>query len=308
MPFVAIAGTYHLVNRTQAGRVQGFEPDGDSIRFKPADPALLGRLKRVGKPVAPNAIGSVNLRLEGIDALELHFRPEGAGAAESFQPRPLADHARDELTGLLGLNPVPYTPPKLVRVDPPVERDAAPGYILSRALDVHGRPVSFAFAGEPPVADGAEAVLETLLLRRSLNYKLLNAGHAYPLFYEGLFWDLRAVLAAAAKRARAQGRGLWPRDRSQAGLTVDDQGDLERDGVLFPKLFRRLSEFFAAEGTGGGLAPFLPWLEAKDERVQELPTCRFTHFDNMVAVDGNAVRLARRPEELVFISAKVEAV
>ena len=76
------------------------------------DPAQLGRLERVGKPIKLTAIGSTQLRFEGIDALEL--------------------------------NPVPYRPPTSVRVQPPVSKDATPGYILSRAPEAHWRPVAFA--------------------------------------------------------------------------------------------------------------------------------------------------------------------
>ena len=57
------------------------------------------------------------------------------------------------------MNPVPYAPPRNVRVRPPAPVDAAPGYIISRALEVNGRPVSFAFAGQPSVADGTEVFL-----------------------------------------------------------------------------------------------------------------------------------------------------
>ena len=38
MPFIVIQGTFHLVGRTQAGNPSGFEPDGDSIQFKPTNP------------------------------------------------------------------------------------------------------------------------------------------------------------------------------------------------------------------------------------------------------------------------------
>jgi hypothetical protein len=113
MSFVVIEGAFHLVGRTRAGNASGFEPDGDSIQFKPSDPTLLERLDRVGRPFRLTAIGSTQLRFEGIDALELHF--DG-----SHQPRPLADQARDFLTGELGLNPVPYRPPDDIRVAPPV--------------------------------------------------------------------------------------------------------------------------------------------------------------------------------------------
>jgi hypothetical protein len=139
---------------------------------------------------------------------------------------------------------VPYVQPRAIRVDPPLQRDAMPGYILSRALEAHGRPVAFAFAGEPPAADGSELRLEVPLLRRSLNYRSLLNGHAYPLFYDKLFADLRGALTTAADNARSAGKHLWAQDRSQDGLAVADQADLEQEGVIFPKLFRRLTEFF----------------------------------------------------------------
>jgi hypothetical protein len=145
--------------------------------------------------------------------------------------------------------------------------------------------------------------LRVSLLRRSLNYRSLAAGQAYPLFYDTLFADLRTVLIQAATAARQAGSGLWPQDRSQTGFQVTSQGDLEQQGVLFPKLFRRLSEFLAQQ-LPGGLAGLLAWLAGSEEQVFDLPAGNFTHFDNVVAVEGDQVRLLRRPEELVFVSAK----
>jgi hypothetical protein len=105
------------------------------------------------KPYRLTSIGSTQFRFEGIDALELHF--EG-----HHQPRPLADHSRDYLTGLLAMNPVTYRPPDHLTVKPPVAHDGARGYILARALEAHVRPVSFAFAGKPGGADGAKRPLD----------------------------------------------------------------------------------------------------------------------------------------------------
>lgn len=45
MPFVLIKGSFHLVNRTAAGKQSGFEPDGDSIHFRPKRPARGGPWK-----------------------------------------------------------------------------------------------------------------------------------------------------------------------------------------------------------------------------------------------------------------------
>jgi hypothetical protein len=47
--------------------------DGDSIQFKPANPWLLDQLTQIARPYRLSLIGSTQLRLEAIDALELHF-------------------------------------------------------------------------------------------------------------------------------------------------------------------------------------------------------------------------------------------
>jgi endonuclease YncB( thermonuclease family) len=298
MPFTLLAGTYHLVGRN-GDKPVGLEPDGDSIHFKPRDPQLLARLERVGGPAKVNAIGSLQLRFEGVDAPELHF----GGSRQSLV---LGSQARDFVTGELGLNPVPYESPGQVRVKPPVAIDGTPGFVLSRALDPNGRPVAFAFAGPPPDADDATLTLDAALLRRSLNFGSIAAGHAYPLFYDTLFADLREALAAAVVAARDEQRGLWRHDRSDAGLDVGERRDLEADDVIFPKLFRRLIEFLGKRL--GDVSGFPLWLGEQREQVLDLSTSNFTHFDNLVAVEGNRVRLTRHPEQLVFISAKTDQV
>lgn len=195
-----------------------------------------------------------------------------------------------------------YSGPGLTKVQPPVVHDATAGFILSRSLEQHGRPVSFVFVGAPPAPDGSLLELDVALLRKSVNYASLLAGDAYPLFYDTLFGELRSALSRAAQTARTRGRGLWASDRSEVGLTVSDQAALEREAVVFPKLFRRLTEFLRQQV--GPLGQFLPWLAAKREQVLDLPTGNFTHFDNVLAVDHGTVRLIRRPEQLVFVSAK----
>ena len=237
------------------------------------------------------------LQFEGIDALELHYK-------STHQPRPLADEARNFLIEQLGLNQVNFVPPRKVRVKPPVEKDGTLGYILSRSLEVHGRPVSFVFAGDPQpeYEDGEEVNLKIPLLKKSLNYKLIQNGHAYPLFYDTLFADLREAMAKAAQQAREKELGLWQDDRSTDGLKVTGQESLETDGIIFPKLFRRLTDYLAE--SNDEIDGFLDWLKEKREQVQDLDTLNFTHFDNMVRVQGNKVKMIQIPEKLVFISAK----
>jgi hypothetical protein len=167
---------------------------------------------------------------------------------------------------------------------------------------VTGRPVAFAFAAVPPAPAGSEVFLRAGSLRQSLNYRSLDRGKSYPLFYDTLFADLRTVLAEAATTARQARRGLWRSDRSRSGLVVRRQTDLEQNGVIFPKVFRRLTEYLRRQG--GDLSEFLPWLEVTREQVLELPTTNFTHFDDVLDVYANTIRLRPRPEELVFVSAK----
>ena len=296
MTFVVISGTFHLVGQTRTGKPSGFEPDGDSIQFRPDDATLLDRLERVGSGYRLTSIGSTQLRLEGMDALELHF--EG-----SHQPRPLADEARDDLTGRCGLNPVPYAPPDRLRVQPPVPHDGTPGHILARSLEVYGRPVAFAFAGAPDEPDGSEVYLKPGRLRRSLNYRSVASGHSYPLYYDSLFADLRATFSKAVAKARKDRVGVWRSDRTAKGVTAASQADLEAKGVVFPKLFRRLTSYLDAE-PAGGIDGFLPWLRKTKEQVLDLTENDFAHLDDLLEVRGARVRLTVPPEQLVFISAK----
>lgn len=301
MPFTLIAGTFRLVNRTKTGKATGFQPDGDSVQFAPTQPVLLDKLTRLVQPYRLTNIGSVMLRLEGIDALELHFQPDGG--PRTHQPRPLADNARDALLGFLKLSPAAFAPPENLSVVPPAVHDAAPGFILSRSLEVHGRPVCFAFAGPPPAPDGSEVTVAAALLRRSLNFKLLRGGFAYPLFYDTLFADLRVSLTTAVRSARRERRGLWPSDRTLTGLTVAGQSDLETDGVLVPKLFRRLSEFLA-DSPAAPLSAFPAWLKKTNEQIMDIQTTNFTHLDNLVKVENGQVRMTQAAETFVIVSAK----
>lgn len=313
MPFTAIAGRFRVLGQTQAGTPSGFAPDGDSVQFAPDDPALLERLPVLAAPVDLTAVGSTQLRMEGIDALELHY-------SGSHQPRPLADQARDMLMQHLGLTPLTYRAPHHTQVEPPAVNDAQPGWIASRSLDLYGRPIAWLFTGTPPVPDGAELFLTPDHIRASANHAQLVAGAAYPLLYDTLFAQLRAVMANAAIAAQAAGVGLWTQDRTQTGADGYSVPALEQSGVIWPKLYRRLVEFHSNPdanhdggqdgdrnaGPGRDLVGFLEWLATeKPEQVLDLDDdANFTHFDNLITVDGNQVRLLRAPHRIVVLSAK----
>lgn len=283
MPFHAIHGTFHAT---------GFSPDGDSIKFKAANDNSWQLLE--GPAVRLTQAGMAQLRLEGIDALETHYR---AGANNWHQPQALANAATDRLLDLVGIRNVVWTPSHYrVRSS----NDGTPGYILSRTTERYRRPVAFAFAGNCPWGDGEEVRFTTRQLRRSVNYKLLAEGHAYPTFYSGLFYDLRDEFSSAAKNARRRKRGLWKTDKTSR-LKISDPTDptlITDDAPIFPKLFRRLMTHFAAAGTFNGFASYL--LNRRETTVL-ISKCHFTHFDNVIEQQQGSLKVTEPLHDLLFI-------
>lgn len=283
MGFRVIKGTFHVV---------GYSPDGDSLRFMAANEDnwdLLG-----GPPqLAINSKKHVQLRLEAIDTLETHFSAPGGTL---HQPPLFADAATDFLLAGVGVTGVVWNPN---RTKVTAAADGTPGYILSRQKDSNGRPISFVFAGDTADADGADVFFDTTRLKGSLNYKSIVGGHAYATFYTGLFSDLRAEMAAAVAAARAANVGLFAADKTTLGFNVGSLAAITDMHVVMPKLFRRLAEYIAGDTTPD-LSGFKDFLEAKNEQVLDLTTMNFTHFDDLVEVVGQTVRLLVAPEHMVF--------
>jgi hypothetical protein len=134
-------------------------------------------------------------------------------------------------------------------------------------------------------------------IHKSLNYQSLAAGLAYPTYYKGLFLDLRTALTEANNRARQANLEIWPEDRTNDGFAVVGLESISEEHVIFPKLFRRLAEYLEV---GGSVDGFKEFLELKAEGVTIISTAHFTHFDTVIRVDGNVVRMTELPENLVF--------
>jgi hypothetical protein len=175
--------------------------------------------------------------------------------------------------------------------------EGAEGFILSRQVEQFGRPVAFVFPGIPPEPDGSSIFLTRKRLRESVNYLSVLEGLAYATYYQGLFSDLRAELTDVVQQARANGINVWAEDVTNAGFDVPDLSAVTDRHVIMPKLFRRLADFF--EG-GGSVENFKEYLEALQIAIMILSTAHFTHFDTVVEVVGNVVRMTEPPENLVF--------
>jgi endonuclease YncB( thermonuclease family) len=208
--------------------VIGKQPDGDSIRFVPDTPELLDSLRRSFR-VRRSDDGSVQLRLEGIDAPETHY---GALA------QPLGAEARDALLDLCGFREIRRDGEEVVAATP----ERRPAALLSELVDANGRPVCILLVDEA-LPDGEYVEVDEETLRRSANTTLLADGSAYLTLYDSCAPPIRAVLRDIAADARERRLGVWGRDET-AAFELIDQDSIGPDGQLvLPKIFRRCSDY-----------------------------------------------------------------
>lgn len=268
MPFTIIKGTFIPESGV---------PDGDTVRFMPDDPAPLYRLPNQGRsPRVSGNSGTISLRYEGIDALERSAK------------EPFASNATNENRELLGV---------------PNKNDKSRGYILTRLLDPYGRPVSFVFTGDNSENDGASVFLDVEWMTESINFRLVEIGAVYPLFYHTLFSDLREVIASAAVSARSNKLGFWPHDQTLNGVTWRGANSLPNLDPIFPKLWRRLQKYTRDEdfyGETDSLDAFMDFLRLDQDRLLILSESQCTDLDNIVRVEGETIQMSFPPENLVF--------
>ena len=281
MSFKVIKGTFHIV---------GYSPDGDSLRFKADNPDHWQSLG--GGKVRLNAKQYAQLRIEAIDTLETHYKSQ-------HQPKKYAEAATAYLFKQLGIRNVVWNASgsKVSAAD-----DGVSGYIISRAAERYGRPVSFVFSGKNKLNDGEEIFLDKKIARKSVNYKMLTKGLAYPTFYDGMFYDLRELFAAGTKKARKGKTGVWKADKTNSYFAVDGLESVTDQHVMLPKLFRRITAYIKETGSFDA-NDFIQQLEKKPEKVLVLSILHFTHFDNLIAVNSKGkIKLKNKPENLVFLS------
>ena len=277
MSFTLIKGTFH---------VAGYSPDGDSIRFRALDSSLWKKLS--GPAVQANARGHAQLRIEAVDALETHYMG-------FTQPLGEARKAGNFLLSFLGIDDVEWDENERTVVK---ARDGTEGYILARSTESNRRPVAFVFAGGSDEKDGGQINLDRSILKNSLNYRLLARGLAYPMYYNGLFSDLRSPLSRAVANARSGGLGLWPLDKTNKGFSVSSLKAVTEEVAVLPKLFRRIISYM---GEGGKIDGFKEQLQKGCEPLVRISEVHFTRLDAIVEMKGEKVRLSELPENLIFM-------
>ena len=271
MPFTLFKGTFE----PSFGH-----PDGDSLRFVPDNPDPIFKLKRRGSPPKiNNSNGSIQLRYEAIDTLEkAAIDPEASDATASNLNLAGTDNGAH----------------------------SARGYVYSNQLGPHGRMIAFVFGGETDEEDGSSKFLDAAGIAESINVKQLALGHAYPLYYDTLFKDLRDACRGVVVQAKDAELGVWKNDVSQSGFGWND--NLKALPPIFPKLWRRLQKYKGSEtffDAGDPLANLKDYIESLgEERVLTLGDGNITGFDDLVSTSGGEIKLLADPNEMVIVSQK----
>ena len=271
MPFTLIKGEFV----PEAGR-----PDGDSMRFRPDNADPIFKLKRRGSaPKINQNNGTIQLRFEGIDTME-------SKAAD-----PWSSDATQSNLDLCGV---------------PNGTGTAPGYILTNQIGPNGRPIAFVYSGHANEQDGDDTIfLDGERLKDSINYKQLESGHAYPLFYDTLFSSLRRELISAVNAAREANLNVWSADETMSGADYSGPQSLETMKPIFPKLWRRLQKYSRDSDTmdPNTLDEFMDYMSSiREERLFILSQGNSTGFDNIIEVNGNKIKLLHQPEDIVVVS------
>jgi endonuclease YncB( thermonuclease family) len=269
--------------------VVGFQPDGDSLRFRAdhwSNWSDYGSLKHSNH--------RVQLRFQGIDTPETHI-------SGTHQPLDLAFPARDRLLVMLGITNLQTGPSGNTVTS---ANDQTRGTILVSG-STYGRPIAFVFAGDrfTGTNSGAAFTPTRAQIRMSTNYRLVEEGHAYPLFYKELDGGIRDDFTDAAIDAYNARRGLWPYDWSES-FAADNLAELEDNYLVFPKLFRRLVPYMrGGNSTRGFVNALRTGPTSKNDLLRLTPgSGSRIRLSQVLAQQGNSktIRMLYYPEELVF--------
>ena len=288
MGYLLIKGRFFVI---------GYQPDGDSVKFKPDKSSLFNKLKiDSGQPglVKVNSKGMAQLRIEAIDALETHYSAGG----KLTQPWAQATASRLHLLNFLGFTGLQFGESETEVTG--VNQDGLKGYILTKYVDNnrYGRPVSFVFSGSTNRTDGSDVFLNVSILKNSLNYEMLLSGFAYPTYYKNLYADLREEFTLAVKKARQARRGVYADDATNKGFKFKSIKSITEDEVIMPKLFRRLAEHI--NKNGGKLSTFKDFLEQKNDELFVMGQFHRKNLNDIVRVKNKKVKLTEKPEDIIF--------
>ena len=266
--------------------VVGKSPDGDSIRFIPRTPSLLRSLAG-GERVDPSADGSVQLRLDGIDAPETHYN----GLAQ-----PLAEPARAELLAWCGFSDVRWDGDQVSAATPA----AIPAAVLSALVDPNGRPIVLLLVGRRAAAGRRDGDARRRRGRRTSRWR----RPARPTGRSTRPPTRRSATRCSSPRSRRARRGAASGRATRApASSCARRPRSARDGALIlPKLFRRCSDYLrgGCRDAAGVAAPAARRAELARRRGDRRRRARATSA-TCWSRTGTRVELLADPLEILFV-------
>lgn len=270
MDYFIIKGHFHVV---------GYSPDGDSLMFEANNPKHWEKLQSQYQDLFNQKLeqgnGSVQLRLQGVDALETHYSPSsvptpkgmsGKSWSGAVKPKPAglkqpahyADAATTKLLSLLGAENVQWKSRwghswidqidvkegrKMVTYTDK-NKDKLPGYVIVNDIERKGRPISWVFGGKTSYSDGKRLTTGQVArkIKQTINYRLLANGLVYPYFFMTLSSKLRTRLIYGVKNAERQKMNIWSVDKTQKGVKINAFSELVNETLVYPYLFRRMAK------------------------------------------------------------------
>lgn len=282
-----------------------------SFRFRPHTSARF-RTTRVfndatvkGKTTKPaiDASGRITVRLQGIDAPELHYRPSATlkKAARTAQQNELYLKWNLEYRQPLAESSTVALTRKLAQAGASLVSCVVRSFVdaPNDVFDTYGR-----FVGDIFVRVGTREI--------SINLWAVKSGWALPAFYNSMSDSEIATLIDAANSAYDKELGVWPELQERVG-TLDFKREFRRKGaaladdtgpVLVPKLFRRLAEHAVNKKAKMLTGSFHEFLEGKkdacfatDDFLDQGVAAEQRQLHEFVARSGSILYW---PEDLVF--------
>jgi endonuclease YncB( thermonuclease family) len=254
-----------------------------------------------------NSKGQITVRLQRVDAPELHIKPgpikgkslKGTGLFVDYRQRQAetgTNALRKFLKGMAdknGILPCVF--------DTNLDAGKGPG----EALDKYGR-----FVGDILVGQGKKQV--------NLNLWLLEQGWAIVALYDSMLEDEIAATLKSWRKGKGQGSQPFYRaefepferlEFREPGSAVEDEG---KKKFIHPKYFRRYVTWFAHSTAGNITGTYPDFLESKAEEVYELdefvaalqagqdkPQNTYPLYDRDADGDG----VSWKPEQFIFLEA-----
>jgi endonuclease YncB( thermonuclease family) len=293
----ADADTTKVLVDVERGAFQFRENDGARFQTTRAfdNAIVIGK----GRRPAINSQGRITIRLQGIDAPELHYRPQSHltdSQGRTAEQRARYLEANEEYRQYLAETATVRLGQFLGRAN----RDPLPCVVVTavdapdEVFDCYGR-----FVGD--------IIVEVDRVEHNVNQWLVRQGLAYPAFYNSMSAEEIQALWGAADQAWAAGRFLWPAlddyvrresfdwdllyRRPSTNPSFVQANDL--GSVVLPKLFRRLSAYAVNRYAGMVTGTFWSYLDNRrddfhltEEFLDEPTAAPVRYLHEYLHVDG----------------------